>query len=127
MNNNYQKLFFIGAIWNLLIAVSLIGAQILRPDILLLFNTRPLQDELYFYISLSLVFAYGIGYYWASKDFKSNKGVVLMGIIGKQMVFIIEIVAFFKGHITPLFLMSGIGDLIFSILFLKAYLDLTKK
>ena len=120
----YKGLFFIGALWNWGAAInflflteftfSLIGMDI------------ALSNTIFFTWFLALVFVYGLGYFWVSRDVLKNHGVVWMGILGKLSLFGLAAYHWSIGLITlPLFMIL-VGDLIFALLFLEFIVNFTK-
>jgi len=73
----------------------------------------------FFMMFLGLVFVYGIGYFWVSRDINKNHDIVRMGIIGKLIVFVALLWAWLAGEVPVILVGAGIVDLIFSILFIK--------
>jgi hypothetical protein len=112
----YQKLFFIGAIWNWVATLTFIlGYKILFP----LFGMPLPVYPVFFLMFLGICFVFGIGYYWVSTDLKNNHGIVKMGIIGKLLVFVGLIWAGTTGQVHFIMIGPGIVDLVFAILFIK--------
>ena len=119
----YKKLFFIGAIWNWVAAISFaMGYKFVFP----LFGMELPKYPIFFLLFLGLAFVFGIGYYWVSKDIHQNHAVVKMGIIGKIIVFVGLTADAVAGNISILLVGPGIIDLIFAILFIE-FLSTAKK
>jgi len=114
----YRLLFLAAAMWNMLAAASLV----------LLSLNGTLQNEFGFpagpealcsQLLGSCLFAFGLGYYWLSRDLSRNRDLVTLGAIGKPLVFVV-----FFGHalakdIPPLMVLPSIVDLLFGVLFLE--------
>ncbi len=114
----YRRLFLAAAVWNILAAAAL----------LLLSVDQTFRDEVGFPSSPdaitsqllgSCLFAFGLGYYWLSRDLSKNRDLVTLGVIGKPLVFVV-----FFGHavardIPPLMVLPSIVDLLFGVLFLE--------
>ena len=113
----YTKLFFYGAIWNFLIASSLgIGYKYIFPFLGMKTPTIPL----YLILALFYVFVLGLGYLWVSQNLDKNHGIVQMGIVAKLGTVIVIIWGcFFTRDLSPFFLITGIGDFIFTIFFIR--------
>jgi hypothetical protein len=112
----YQKLFFIGAIWNWAATISFaLGYKIMFP----LFDMELPKYPIFFLLFLGLAFAFGMGYYWVSRDIFNNHGVVKMGILGKLIVFVGLSWAWLKGEIHFVPASAGAVDLIFAILYIE--------
>ena len=111
-----SRLFFVGALWNLLGGVVIIvGTGIIFG----LAKLSPPVPGIYYYAWIALFMTFGIGYWMVSRDFEGNRNIVILGIIGKVAFSVIFIVQFFafKGLIPPLFWIPVIGDLGFALLF----------
>jgi hypothetical protein len=113
-----SNLFFIGALWNWSAALFFCGLSVVNKQFLTYFHNIP-QTMLWYYSFLGVVFIFGFGYYWISKDVPRNRDIIKMGIIGKIMVFLMFLIYLFKGEITFLLFLAGCVDLIFTILFVK--------
>lgn len=115
----YSKLFFIGALWNLSIA----GSGLLLPNLInkLVFGFRTVVTygitTFALRLTWALVFVYGIGYYFVSRDPEKNRGIVWMGILGKLAFFLTALIYYSKRFITLLTMILCFGDFVFSALF----------
>lgn len=72
---------------------------------------------------MALVATFGLGYFWASRDFEANRSVVKLGVAGKCAVFFLAPILYFQGQIEFLFLLAAIGDAVFAGLFAWALSD----
>jgi hypothetical protein len=66
------------------------------------------------------VLTFGLGYYLVYRDMYGNRGIVILGAVGKSAfaaVFLYSFVAH-PGQAPLLFLIPVIGDLVFVVLFL---------
>jgi hypothetical protein len=119
----YKWLFLIGAIWNW-------GAGVLfffwSAPILTLLNMQPLNYPGIMQLAMVLVFAFGIGYYWVSKDIYKNHDIVRLGIIAKTLVCLVLVYHYLIGNFHLLLALCGIVDLIFVRLFI-GFLKAVKK
>jgi hypothetical protein len=115
----YAMLFFASALWNLLIAGSSLLLPKLSNKLTFGFGSVITHGPATFALRLTwaLVFVYGIGYYFVSRDPERNRGIVWMGIIGKLSFFFTALAYFPKKIITLLAMILCLGDFIFSILF----------
>ena len=77
-------------------------------------------------LAMSLVFVFGIGYYWVSKDLSKNHDIVKLGIIAKILVFMIFSYHYLTGNMPLLIALCGVVDLIFAILFLEFLMNMKK-
>jgi hypothetical protein len=122
----YEKnLFFIGALWNWSAAILFFVLSFLNKQWLAYFHQIP-QTMLWYYGFLGAIFIFGIGYYWVSKDVVQNRDIIKMGIIGKIMVFLLLLVYMIKGEITLLLFPAGCVDLIFTILYARVLIQISK-
>lgn len=121
-NNYYKNLFLIAGIWNICASIPFI---IFGKEIVNLLNLKmqfpPLQYSIWLYLFLAIVFTFGIGYFMVGKNIDKNHGIVVLGIITKVIVFIVfAYYYFFKENILDILIfLIGVGDLVFSILFLE--------
>jgi hypothetical protein len=112
----YRKMFFIGAVWNWVATITfIVGYKILFPW----FDMELPNYPVFFLMFLGLCFVFGIGYYWVSRDIHKNQGIVMMGILGKLIVFVAMLWAFLIGQIHFIFASAGSVDLIFAILYIE--------
>lgn len=112
----YKKMFLIGAIWNWAATLPFaVGYKILFP----LFGMALPNYLVFFMMFLGLAFAFGIGYFWVSRDIHKNHDIVRMGIIGKLIVFIALLWAWIAGEVPVILLGPGIVDLVFAILYIE--------
>jgi len=112
----YKWLFIIGAIWNW-------GAALLFffwcDPIFAWLNMKTLNYPAVMQLAMVLVFVFGIGYYWVSKDLSKNHDIVRLGIIAKILVFLLFSYHYLIGNIPLLLNLCGVVDLIFAILFME--------
>ena len=78
------------------------------------------QQSLWVQQFAGLVFVFGIGYYWASRDFEANIQIIRMAVIGKAGVVLIGLLNVATGDVSWQFMLPVSGDLIFVILFVMA-------
>jgi hypothetical protein len=119
----YKRLFIIGAVWNW-------GAGILfffwSDPIFLFFNMKAINYPGIIQLAMALVFVFGIGYYWVSKDISMNHDIVKLGIIAKILVFLVFSYHTLIGNISPQLGLSGVVDLVFAVLFLEFLMNVKK-
>lgn len=82
-----------------------------------LLNIEPLVNPEYSHLFLVLVFVIGIGYWWVGQDIAQNFSIVKLGIFAQYSVFFVLAYHAIVGNIHPFYLVPGIIDLIFAILF----------
>lgn len=107
----FKCVFFFGALWNFVMG----GPLFIKS----LFGDSPFSGAalMYFQGFLCAVILFGIGYLIVGLDLNKNHAIVLLGAIGKIMVFIFFVVYYLKGQIKLYLVLVGTGDLIFAILF----------
>lgn len=79
----------------------------------------PLNHPVVMELFASLVFTFGLGYYWAAKDPFKNISAIKLGIICKTLIFLILFYhCVLLKDIPLIFIMTGIVDVLFAALFL---------
>ncbi|NVM04173.1 MAG: hypothetical protein HWN67_17710 [Candidatus Helarchaeota archaeon] len=117
-DNYYKYLFLIAALWNIILGTLFFLMSITDPSAV--FPTEIIIPSLFpIHGLISLVIAYGIGYFLVSRDIDQNHGIVIIGIIGKLLIFLCSVVYYGLGELQLLNLLIGIGDLIFACLFIE--------
>jgi hypothetical protein len=113
-----SNMFLGGAIFNWAVALTLFFI----PGVFLnLLSVTPTpQQSLWVQQFAGLVFVFGIGYYWASKDFEANIQIIRLAVIGKAGVVLIGVLNVVTGDVSWQFMLPASGDLIFVILFVMA-------
>jgi hypothetical protein len=114
--NKWQLIFLVGAVFNFLVAAAFVLAPGLTLS--LLGFAEPITNPTWYALFWWLVTVFGIGYYLVSRDPAGNRGIAVMGLIGKLGVWVIATVLWLQGHIPVLFYTIAVGDLAFSLLFL---------
>jgi hypothetical protein len=114
----YKRLFFIAALWNLVLGFMFL---VFFSQLMNLFGmpTPPRELTAFHQMGILLAMVYGIGYYMVSRELYSHNGIVIMGIIGKVMVFFLFLYHMIFSGLHFLVFLVGIGDLIFALLFIK--------
>ena len=119
----YKWLFIIGALWNWAAGIQFFFWY---DKVFARLNMTPLNYPAIMQLAMSLVFVFGIGYYWVSKDLSKNHDIVKMGIIAKILVFMIFSYHYLIGNMPLLIALCGVVDLIFAILFLKFLMNMKR-
>ena len=123
--NFYRLVFFFGALWNFSFAIP--GLLFPEFSMKLTFGSAMDQSLLlgnYYAYSMYLfwwgsVLVFGIGYYFVSLDISKNRGIVWMAVIGKLCFFFFFTYSYLTCKSTILSFLGGMGDFIFTILFLN--------
>jgi len=113
----YKTLFLISAIWNWLVSIPFF---FFYDKIFSALKMLPLDYPVIIKLLMSLVFIFGLGYYWTSKNMSKNIPVIKMGTAGKIFIFLIlYYYCVITKDIPIIFITPGIVDLIFAILFIE--------
>jgi hypothetical protein len=116
MNNpmTWKYIFQLKAAINWIEALALLFADRWIRELL---GEKPLTNPEYLQLFVVLVFVIGIGYWWVSQDISRNREIVKLGIYAQCSVFVVLAYQTLVGNVHPLYLMPGVIDLIFAILF----------
>jgi len=106
-------LFIVGGIWNFVVAAPMF---LISFFVVSEFKGASLM---YYQGFLCAVILFGIGYILVGLDPNKNHAIVLLGGMGKIMVFIFFLAYYIPGHIKLYQLIIGAGDLIFALLFFR--------
>lgn len=82
-----------------------------------LLNQKPVANPEYSQLFFGLVIIIGIGYWWVGNDISRNHDIVKLGIYAQCSVFLVLAYHTLVGNIHPLYLIPGVIDLLFAILF----------
>jgi hypothetical protein len=82
-----------------------------------LLNLKPLINPEYLHMFIVLIFIFGIGYWWVGNDLSSNRDLVKLGICAQSLVFPVLVYHTVIGNLHPLYLIPGVIDQVYSILF----------
>ncbi len=82
-----------------------------------LLNLKPLTNPEYLHMFIVLIFIVGIGYWWVGNDLSSNRDIVKLGICAQSSVFPVLVYHTAIGNLHPLYLIPGVIDQVYSILF----------
>lgn len=80
-------------------------------------NLKPLVNTEYSQLFLALVFVIGIAYWWVGQDISHNHGIIKFGIYAQTSVFVVLAYQTAIGNVHPIYLIPGVIDLTFAILF----------
>ena len=120
----YRLLFLIAAIWAWMVSV---------PYVFIYRYTFPMvgmrvpESPVWFFFSCMCVAVFGIGYYIVSRDTGKNHGIVLMGMVGKILVFALFLYSTITGEISPFLMVNAGADLVFAVLFAEFLLHEGKR
>jgi hypothetical protein len=116
MNNPmaWKYIFQLKAVINWIEALALLFADRWIRDLL---GEKPLTNPEYLQLFVVLVFVIGIGYWWVSQDISRNREIVKLGIYAQCSVFVVLAYQTLVGNVHPFYLIPGVIDLTFAILF----------
>ena len=112
----YKRMFFIGALWNLVGGAFIVLAT---PWVFDSAGLTPPSPPLYYYAWIALFMTFGAGYFMVSRNLYGNRDIALLGAIGKlafALVFIWNFIAY-ESQVPRFFLIPVAGDLVFVVLF----------
>ena len=112
----YKNLFFIGAIWNWIVAPT--GFLAINPMLRYL-KMKPIQYPVAWQLFMALVFVYGIAYFYVYKDLVKNRNCAKLGVYSKTAVFVLLTYYWAIGDIHFVLIIPGIVDLIFAGFFVE--------
>jgi hypothetical protein len=117
MNNSipWKLIFQVKAVINWIEAVLFLFADRIVRDAL---HTEPLANPEYSQLFYGLVIIIGIGYWWVGRDISQNHDIVRLGILAQSSVFTVLAYHTLFGNLHPFYLISGVVDLSFAILFI---------
>ncbi|MFL5752218.1 MAG: hypothetical protein ACJ76F_02330 [Bacteroidia bacterium] len=112
--------FKLAALWNFSGALFALFCKDLMSSLFYV-NSDPalttVESNINYYLLYSFILVMGIGYWIVSLDPSRNKGLILVGIIGKLSTAFTWIIVFFMGYGTIMLLAGALGDLAWSLLF----------
>ena len=111
---NWKYVFLLKAAINWVESVVLLFAD---PWIRSALSLKPLTNPEYSQLFLALVFVIGIAYWWVGSDISRNHEIIKFGILAQSSVFIVLAYHTLVGNVHPLYLIPGVIDLVFAILF----------
>ncbi len=110
----WKYVFLVKAVINWIESVALLlGDSAIRQWL----NLQPLANPEYLQLFLALVFVIGIAYWWVGQDISRNHEIIKFGIYAQTSVFVVLAYQTAIGNVHPIYLIPGIIDLTFAILF----------
>jgi hypothetical protein len=113
-----SKMFLAAALFNWFVAITLffVPAMFLG----LLFVTPPPEQTVWVQQFAGLVFFFGVGYFWASRDFDNNVQIIRLAVWAKSGVVAIGLLNVLMGDISWQFMLAASVDALFAVLFIQA-------
>lgn len=112
------RMFLVAAIFNWAVALTLFFIPGIFLDLLVVTPTP--EQSLWVQQFAGLVFVFGIGYYWASRNFQANIQIIRLAVIGKVGVVLIGVLNVVTGDISWQFMIPAAADAVFVTLFILA-------
>ena len=121
----YKRLFFVAALWNLILGFIFL---VFFSQLMTLFGMPipPRELTVFHQMAILLAMVYGIGYYMVSRKLYSHNGIVILGTIGKIIVFFLFLFHMLFSGLHLVVFLIGLGDLIFALLFIR-FLTFSRK
>ncbi len=119
MSHDASKKMFLGAaIFNWIIGFGLL---FIPGMFLSWFCITPTPDQnVWVQEFAGLVTVFGIGYYWAARDFHNNRSIVRLAVLGKSAVVLIALLNVIRGDVSWQLMIPAAGDAVFVVLFILA-------
>lgn len=114
----YKRFFFVAALWNLLLGLVFL---VLFSQLMRFFDmpVPPRELTVFHQMAILLAMVFGIGYYMVSRDLYSYRGIVILGIIGKIVVFLLFLYHMLFSGLHVIVFLIGAGDLVFALFFIR--------
>ena len=114
-----MKAMFVSAAWfNWIVSFLLIFAV---KDLFSLLGVAPLPTEpLFVHFLAIVVFVFGIGYYWAAKDFENHQNIIKLGALAKLLLVAVGIIDWQLGIVSWQIMLILVVDFVYSFLFYRA-------
>lgn len=119
----YRWLFIVAAIWNWGAAVQF---SFWHAPIFALLKMEPINHPSIMQLAMALVFAFGVAFYFVSRDISKNHDIVKVGIIEKLLAFVVFGYHYLFGSLSVVIFLCGVVDLVFGILFLEFLMTMKK-
>lgn len=122
----YRILFLIGGIYNLFGAIIFGFLPIFVDSLLPFFGIANPDSLLFINLTFGIVAIASIGYFALYKDITKNHAIVVFGLVGRAISFIIVLIYFLIGDCNWIFLLFLSPDLIQAGLYLEFLLNFKK-
>ena len=111
----YRRMFYIAALWNwIATGTFLFGASLMSS----MGISAPI-DGVGKQLFCMMVAVFGLGYYLVARDITRNRGIVILGIVGKLGVVVLIMGNVFAGSVQFSFAAPILVDALFVILFVQ--------
>jgi hypothetical protein len=120
----YKQLFLIVALWQIIAGMSSWLGSIFMPDTFFgMMGVKPTTTLFPYHVTFWLIIVFGIGYLIVWRDLSKNHGLVLVGIIGKVIYFIICVITIITHEASLALGITATIDLAFAVLFTEFLLS----
>ena len=117
-----KQIYYWGSLWNFGFAFN--GLVMPSLTMWLLSGSKDIiagiLPRTFFAFFWGAVGVFGLGYYLVSRDPDKNQGIIWMGCLAKVIIFLTFARLYFRRQITTFAFLAGLGDFIWTILFLSA-------
>ena len=113
-----SKMFLAAALFNWFVAINLFFVPTMFLG--LLFVTPTPEQSVWVQQFAGLVFFFGVGYFWASRDFDNNVQIIRLAVWAKSGVVAIGLLNVLMGDISWQFMLAASVDALFAVLFIQA-------
>lgn len=114
----YRRMFTLAALYNLALGFVFL---VFFSRLMALFHmpVPPPEMAIFHQMAILLAMVFGVGYQMVSRNPHRQKGIVVLGIIGKSVVFLLFLYHFAFSGLHAVIFLIGVGDLVFVVLFCK--------
>ena len=123
-NTMQRRMFLSAACFNWLVAIALV----VDIDLLFgIFGVAPVPtEELFLHFFATVVFVFGIAYYWIANDVIANQALIRVGAIAKMVLVCVGIIDVALGIVSWQILILLSVDLVYSLLFFNVLRQLPR-
>lgn len=121
LNDNFYARVFLGAfIWN--VCIGFTGVIFTDFSIALFFGDNAITGDfvanIFFRLFMVAVIIFGAGYYLVSRELMLNRGIIILGLASKIILFVIFMFFYISGKATIIAALAVTGDFLWSLLFI---------
>ena len=121
-NETRKQIYFWGSVWNFNFALT--GLVMPGLTMWLMSGSKNIitgvLPRLFFAFFWGAVGVFGLGYYLVSRDPDKNQGIIWMGCLAKVLIFLTFARLYLRRQVTTFAFLAGLGDFIWTILFIAA-------
>jgi len=119
-------MFLTAALWNWIFAIAFLVLPRIDMNYFLVTGLVIPNTMLWFDSFMGLVFAFGLGFYFVSRNLKENHGLIQMAVFEKTWVFLIAILWSVFGQASIWVIAFATVDMVFGLLFIEDLLAIRK-